>query len=31
MISRYILLFAGVLMEVLEMKGPGLQVYNICR
>lgn len=31
MISGYILLFAGELMELLAIKGPGLRVYNVCQ
>lgn len=30
-ISRYILLFAGVLVEMLEIEEPGLRVYNVCQ
>lgn len=30
MISGYIL-FAGVLMEMLEIEDPGLKVYNVCQ
>lgn len=31
MISGYILLFAGVFMEMLRDRGPGLRVYNVCQ
>ena len=31
MISGCILLFAGVLMGMLEIEEPGLRVYNICQ